>query len=404
MTTIYGGPIDAGDIALTTSAVGSAEPTVTTDSAVTVQFKISIGSSPDGVVLKRLGAATTSAVISGTARLGDRNRIGAATSAIAVSVVGTIHRDVNVLEPAPLGVTISSAARLSGVTNVDQYFTLQADVRGTAQLDTGGLPVITRAQPWWDHDYLYRRVLEFTVSPTGLPEDHIVTVHVPKNIYYQGKTRGDYEDIEVLYLETVVPENWVKLGRLITEEEYTLKIDTAIPVDLDGNSFNSRRLFVYYGNPRLTDVTSRPAYTLDEYPLTAAYDSKYVTYTRNWNDGTSDTPREKAVFVFYGPHAKVQCYVGTEEGIAEFQIDNGAWTSVDLYRHEETHQEVVFSTGELGEGRHQLRTRVTGQKNPASKNTRVRIAEFNYRNHSVWEDIKEEHDETLLWGGSMVGV
>lgn len=398
----------SGEVELTPTATGAAEPTVTTDLPDTViQFQFNMFAPVDSFVLKRLGGAgavSSITITQSTTHLLDKNRLYSGTSSISITDTTKLRRDINILEPDDIDLTIDLYGKMSGVINVDQYFLLQADIRGTAQLDMGGLPVIHRAQPWWDHDYLYRRVLEFTTSPTGLPEDHPVTIRIPRNIYYQGKVRTDYEDIEVVYLEVETPESWTVVGRNIITEEYDLKIETYLPAAIDGNTLDSARLFVYYGNPRLTDSPDRPSYVLDEWPLTAERDSKYVTYTKYWDDGVSDVPREKAVFVFYGPHARVHCMVGPDEGIAEFQVDNGPWTSVDLYSHLAAQQQIVFTTEELGEGRHQLRTRVTGQKNASSNGTRVRIMEYNYRNHSTWIDIKEEHDETLLWGGSMVGV
>lgn len=406
MTTIYDRV--EGEVELTPTATGGTEPTVTTDMPdTTIQFRFNMQAPVDSFLLKRLGGAgavSNIAITQSTAHLLDKNRLYSGTSDIAITDTTRLRRDINILEPDDADITIGQYGKISGAINIDHYFTLQGDIRALGGIETTSTPVISRAQPWWDHDYMYRRKLEFTTYPTGLPEDHPVTAYIPRNIYYQGKVRQDYEDLEVVYLETVVPENWIIVGRNVIEEEYKLKIETYLPVDIDGNTLDVSRLFVYYGNPRLTDAISRPSYTLDEWPLTATYESKYVTYTREWVDGVSDTPREKAVFVFYGPHARVKCMVGPEEGIVEFQVDNDPWVSVDLYDHVTASEQIVFTTEELDAGRHQLRVRVTGQKNPTSTSTRVRIREFNYRNHSTWVDIKEEHDETLLWGGSMVGV
>lgn len=396
----------AADIELTPSATGSAEATVTTNlSNMVVDFQFNVSGTPDSLVMKRLGGvgATSSITISqSTPVLRDKNRIYTSTASISISGTPKLRRDINILEPSPASITIDQQARISGAINLDKYFTLNVDYSAVGELALT-LPVITRAQPWWNHNYLYRRVLDFTVSPTGLPADHPVTIYVPKNIYLQGKSRGDNEDIEVVYLETEVPENWILLGRQVTDNELYFKIDTEIPVELLGDSVNNSRLFVYYGNAKLANVTARPSYSINEWPLTASYDSKYVSYTKGWEAGVSSTPREKAVFVFYGPHARLNCAVGPDKGIAEVQIDNGEWENIDLYRHTAA-SEYVYTTEELGEGRHQFRVRVTGDKNPSSTGTEVQILSFGYRNHSTWIDVREEHDETLLWGGSTVGT
>jgi hypothetical protein len=65
---------------------------------------------------------------------------------------------------------------------------------------------------------------------------------------------------------------------------------------------------------------------------------------------------------------------------------------------------VLYTATGLGEGMHEVRIRVTGEKNPSSSGNLVRMGAIEYKKHSVGLDLGEEQYERLGWGGSLIGV
>ena len=279
----------------------------------------------------------------------------------------------------------------------------QSNLESTVEV---AIPLIDRAQVWWNHNYVYRRLLSLIIPRTGLPEGHVLSVYLPKSIFTQGKVRSDFEDIEVLYMNSAIPEDWTVLGRSVTAEAGFYRVDTELGFDLSPESVNYGRLFVYYGNPNLLDQPVRPSYTYDQWPLTANPDSEYIAYTRpgiDWVDGVSSTKDAKATFSFWGPQARLYLVKGPNKGFVEVQLDEGDWLSYDTFNHTST-SSLVYEVSGLGDGKHQIKVRVSGEKRGSSSDNKVEIDYFSYRNHSTFTDIKEEQDESLLWSGAMLGV
>lgn len=299
-------------------------------------------------------------------------------------------------------IALSSTSRVSGGTS---------SLRVT---DSSGW-VLTQAQPWWSHLWRYRRPLTFTSYPTGLPEDHIVTVFIPREINQQGKVRSDLEDLEIMYLTSTSPAQWVQLGRNVTSTATFYQVDFQLPFDMEPNDNTmlfeginvNERLYAYYGNPNQTSNQSRPSYGGSEWPLEALYDDPYVTYTYpgiQWIDGYTEKPGARAAFSFYGPQARLYCDVSPSGGMIEVQTDNGDWTSIDLYSPTDQGSTIVHTTDGLSLTEHVLRVRLMPRANPAALANSVQINKFGYRNHSTFFNLTEEHDETLFWSGGMGGM
>lgn len=267
-------------------------------------------------------------------------------------------------------------------------------------------PLIDRAQVWWNHSYVYRRLLTLSVPRTGLPAGHVLTVYLPRSVYSQGKVRQDFEDIEVLYMNSPIPEDWTVLGRLITSEAGFYRIDTELSFALSAESVNYGRLFVYYGNPNLYNQPVRPFYSYDSWPLTANYNSEFIAYTKpgiDWIDGVSETKNAKATFSFWGSQARLYMVTGPDKGIAEVQLDEGDWVPYDTY-DSVTGSSLVYEVTGLESGKHQIKVRVSGAKRASSSSSKIELDYFSYRNHSIYTDVKEEHDESMLWSGAVLGV
>lgn len=275
--------------------------------------------------------------------------------------------------------------------------------------------VVYQSQTWWSHLWRYRRPLTFTAYPTGLPEDHIVSVLIPREIYRQGKVRSDLEDLEVMYLTSTSPERWVQLGRQVSSLPLYYQVDFQLPFDMDDGDNTMlfegvnvhERLYAYYGNPNQASNQVRPAYSGEEWPLEALHDDLNVTYTYpgiHWIDGYTAKPGARAAFSFYGPQARVYCNVDENGGMIEVQVDDGEWTSVDLYSPSDEGSEIVYTAEDLALGEHTMRVKLGPRSHPAALSNSVQINKFEYRNHSTFFNETEEHDETLFWSGGMGGI
>lgn len=275
--------------------------------------------------------------------------------------------------------------------------------------------VVYQAQTWWSHLWRYRRPLTFTAYPTGLPEGHIVTVFLPREINQQGKVRSDLEDLEILYLTSTAPEQWVQLGREVISLPLYYQVNFELPFDMAAGDNTMlfeginvhERLYAYYGNPHQAQNQVRPDCECPEWALEALHNDPYVTYTYPgiyWVDGYTEKVGARAAFTFYGPQARLYCDVGQSGGMIEVQVDNGDWTAVDLFSYEDEGSQVVYTVTDLALGEHVMRVRLMPHANPAALVNSVQINKFEYRNHSTFFNTTEEHDESLFWSGGIGGV
>lgn len=284
--------------------------------------------------------------------------------------------------------------------NVDiQPFSLET------RLDVIPDPVIERAQPWWNRTYPYRRATKLIATPQGLEKNHTVTTLVPRSIYAQNKVLLTLADLEVAYLISEVPEQWVVLARTVETLPFYYKVSFNLVEALLSNEITTR-YYIYYGNLALLNQPTRGGYISGEWPLFVLPSSPEISYTQSgnlWRDGYSETRYAKAYFGFYGPQVRFYAAIGPNYGIAEVQIDSGNWIPVDLYNALELPSRIVYTHSGLSEGRHELRIRVSGNKNPNSNGTGVRLTGIGYRKHSIAEDVREEQYATFMWGGGMGG-
>lgn len=288
-------------------------------------------------------------------------------------------------------------------STIDAAATILSDASITLNSD---LVAIEHAQSWWDDNYLYRRVTSLELLPVPVPIGHKISFSMPKSTDRQGKVRTDQEDIEVLWLASQGPDLWQVLGRTVASRSYDYLIEFALPYELaDGELMDD--IFVYYGNPGLIGIPPRPPAVVSDWPLSVAYNSNEVTYTKpgtEWSSGYSDSRLAKATLTFWGPQVRLYTPKGGAYGIAEIQIDEDDWQLVDLYSNVEIASTVVFTATDLGEGSHTIRVRVSGEKNPAASTIGIQIDKLEYRLHTQAIDIIEEQNSRLLWGGSLGGA
>src|SRR5206468_925746 len=84
-------------------------------------------------------------------------------------------------------------------------------------------------------------------------------------------------------------------------------------------------------------------------------------------------PYATATFHFTGTQIALLGARTPDSGIAALSVDGGPETMVDLYAKPLTGQVPNYVSPVLKSGRHTLRVRVTGQKNPASTGTAISI-------------------------------
>lgn len=281
----------------------------------------------------------------------------------------------------------------------------------SVDFEQAGEVSIVRSQIWWNNAYSARRNLKITAPPDGLPKNHPITVFVPKSIYTQGKVQSDLKDLEVLYLVDTVPDVWRRLPRSVESVSNYYRIRFLVQDDLGGGS-STESYYVYYANPFRNAVypLGNPyIYSISEldWPLEALYSDSSVSYTRpgeHWKSGESDTPEAKASFQFYGPQVKIIMDKGPSFGIVEVQVDSSGWEEIDLYNPTLLQSQEIFLKGQLGDGIHNVRIKVTGRKNPASSSANVKLKSFKYKKHSIAQDLKEDQYSNYNWSGRIAGV
>lgn len=86
-------------------------------------------------------------------------------------------------------------------------------------------------------------------------------------------------------------------------------------------------------------------------------------------------------FTFTGKQLKIFGEKSDNKGIIGFKVDGGTETTLDLYAATTTNNtQLIFDTGVLSQGTHNVVIRITGQKNAASSATNLLID-----NGEVWE-------------------
>lgn len=271
--------------------------------------------------------------------------------------------------------------------------------------------VIERSQVWWNTNWLYRRNIWVQSNLEGIETQHPITYYLSRRVVAQNKMRSDLADLEVLRLVSFVPEVWTRvpfvasLGDDVIEVQWENEIETVAGVDIRG------AYFVYYGNHSLLGDEETAAYSPPAYPVSLPNTSGLLSYTRPgeyWvteeDLAVSRVYGAKMTLPFDGDQVRIKATKGPLWGIAEAQVDEGVWVTVDLYASTESFEEVVFEMTNLGVGRHTVRYRHAGVANPTALSTDINFSHVEYRKNAKAIDVGEEANETLLWGSVIGGV
>lgn len=266
--------------------------------------------------------------------------------------------------------------------------------------DTSG-----RSSPW-----IYRRNVDITAPPTGMPKNHPIELQISKSVLKQNKMRDDFEDIVVARLVTDTPEEWQVLSHdvvnVYTDTFFTVRFPLAVAMDED--EVSTSEYYVYYGNKELLNMPRVRPYTYVDYPMSILPIADGVTYTNpevDWtSEGVSDAYYAKATYRFYGPQIKIFSDIDQEYGIMEVQIDNDDWVDVDLFSHYATPNWEVYEARGLDEGVHTLRIRVSGAAHPSATSTTINFTEIQFKKHSVGVNVEEQANRKLGWDSVIGGI
>jgi hypothetical protein len=110
----------------------------------------------------------------------------------------------------------------------------------------------------------------------------------------------------------------------------------------------------------------------------------------------TQTAGENVTVPFRGTGINVIGYRGPDAGIAQFQMDGGAATEVDMYSPTATYQPVVFTVAGMTDGNHTLTVLATGRKNAASTAARVVVDAVDIITPGR---RYEEHDPAIVYTG-----
>ncbi len=92
-----------------------------------------------------------------------------------------------------------------------------------------------------------------------------------------------------------------------------------------------------------------------------------------------DTPGVECSLSFKGTAIGAYILAGPDAGIMEYKIDNGSWCQKDFYHQYSAglqYPRTVIFNDELSDGPHQIRFRLSADKNPRSTGTTARILQF----------------------------
>lgn len=264
---------------------------------------------------------------------------------------------------------------------------------------------------WWSSSHIYRRKLALAASYVHIEEGYPATAILPSTMISNGKVRGDFEDIEVIYLKQVenVPDEYIRLPREITQlEDGSIQVifPTQSRIELLTNVDELYR--VYYGDLDLLaglavrDVFDPP---LDHWPTKVDHNDGPITYTRpgeHWQEGISSTRGARATFMGYTSQLRLISVTGTDKGVLEVQIDGSDWQLIDLFSDIEE-EKVIFEAVDLDPITiHEVRMRVSGERNPKSSSDQVNIARVEYAKPVIVEDVGEEAND-IGWSSATGG-
>ncbi len=230
---------------------------------------------------------------------------------------------------------------------------------------------------WWNNAYLFRKKISISLSSNTSDISSLIEVDVnlPNLAVNNTVIAGSYSDVEIVHESGDATPTQTVLGRDISEDGTKIFFESNVALPDTGN------FYMYYGNSKLINTPSRPAYNLNLYPLTTNYDGENVTYTRpneHWIDGSSFTQNSRATFVFSGSQIKLYGFKGPDAGVALISVDNAEPDEVDLYKSTETNTNIYTKTGLSKDFSHVISITVTGKQNVSSLGKIVKITSFQY--------------------------
>lgn len=247
---------------------------------------------------------------------------------------------------------------------------------------------------WWNSSYSLRRNIRFTPS-TDLEIESGYPLNVSFNyntLVNSNKVRPDFADLEVVYwngtVNTVIPHQLT-----VIDENVFIQFNAVSAITATNNSY-----YIYMANSSLYNQPTVPAYVSSDFVIdtsaTSGIGLSFTKPTEDWIEGLSTVAGAKATFSFFGINARLVVEKGPNRGILELILNNQEPVLIDCYNPVTT-QEVVYVTSGLSLARHNIRMRVTGDKNSSSIDFHVKIIKFEYSKYVLGVDLGEELNTAL---------
>lgn len=260
---------------------------------------------------------------------------------------------------------------------------------------------------WWNISYPFRRHLSLVGPSGGIEAQHPITHIIPLSISIDsGKVRNDLLDLVVLYYSasaatptwSVIPTNAQIVGD-------NIQVQFPLQADIEEGEVIDNSYYIYYGNSDLEATPTYLSYTPDPWPVELGFADAGISYTRpgeHWNLGISNGVGAKATLAFYGNKVRIIGNKGANWGIAEIQIDDGAWQDVDYFAVLDSFNVEIFSVT-LNKAKHTIRVRDAGKHNPSAYSSSVNIVRFEYSKGIESLDLGEEIND-FEWSSSIGGT
>lgn len=247
---------------------------------------------------------------------------------------------------------------------------------------------------WWNGSYSLRRNIRFTPST-----DLEINAGYPLNVSFNyntlvnsNKVRPDFADFQVVHwngtANTVIPHQIT-----IVDENVFVQFNAVSAITSTNTDY-----YIYMANSSLYNTPTVAAYVPADYVIdtsaTSGVGLSFTKPTEDWIEGLSTVAGAKATFTFFGINARLVVEKGPNRGILELILDNGQSILIDCYSSV-TGQQVVYTTSGLSLARHNVRMRVTGDKNSASTDIHVKIVKFEYSKYVLGVDLGEELNTAL---------
>lgn len=157
-----------------------------------------------------------------------------------------------------------------------------------------------------------------------------------------------------------------------------------VPATLDTSGMAEGR-YTLYAVDRWGQVSpGKPVHVLEAIAGRFDDDHARLSYTGTWSvientqlyggkSRQTGTAGATVTIPFYGSRAKVFSLVGGSRGQAEVYVDGVFRQTIDSYSTSVKYQHVIFDTGVLEPGVHEIRIAVTGQRQPQATGTLINI-------------------------------